>query len=285
LDLGIIFNSQKDILHWEEWFFMVKCGKCGFDAPVEAAFCPGCGAPMARKMSDKEISELVFRRFGKRYDEALEAAYTACVLDVEGGVLHENRALRFPAPDLMPRESEYLDEALKRFIGKHKDYSRLKAALSHYKLGLIYENGLKFKEAMKEYDKALEIFPDFASALIRRGMIYDFRKKIKRALKDFLKAGEADPHFPLAFFDQGLCYKRLKKRDEALDSYGKCVALDPDNAAAHNNMGLIYIDKRDFENAEREFSEILRIFPDHPTGLKNIEFARRRIGRGWRRFF
>jgi len=70
-----------------------------------------------------------------------------------------------------------------------------------------------------------------------------------------------------------------------LESYKKCVALDPDNAAVHNNMGLIYIDKRDFESAEREFSEILRIFPNHPTGLKNIEFARSKIGRGWRRFF
>lgn len=263
---------------------MVKCVKCGFDASVEAAFCPNCGVPMARKMSDEEISEFIFRRFGKRYDEALEAAYTACVYDIEDGSLHKNLVMKFPVPDLMPQESEYLDEAIRRFIEKHKDDPRLKEALSHYKLGLIYERGLKIKDARKEYEKALAIFPDFASVLVRRGMIYDFSKKIKRALKDFLKAGEADPQFPLAFFDQGLCYKRLKKRDEALESYKKCVALDPDNAAAHNNMGLIYIDKKDFESAEREFNEILRIFPNHPTGLKNLEFAKRRIGRGWRRF-
>ena len=80
-------------------------------------------------------------------------------------------------------------------------------------------------------------------------------------------------------------YKHLKKRDEALESYRRCVALDPDNAAAHNNMGLIYSDKRDFENAIREFEEILKIFPDHPTGLKNLELAKRNIGRGLRKFF
>ena len=264
---------------------MVKCLKCGFDVPVGSAFCPNCGAPVARKMSDEEISKLIFRRFGKRYDEALEAAYTACVYDVEAGILHQNLAVKFPVPDLMPQESEYLDEALGRFIEKHEDDPRLKEALSHYKLGLIYERGVKVKDAKKEYDRALAIFPDFASALLRRGMMYDFSKKIKRALKDDLKAGEADPQFPLAFFDQGLCYKRLKKRDEALKSYERCVALDPDNAAAHNNMGLIYIDKRDFTSAKREFSELLRILPNHPTGLKNLEFAKRRIGRGLRKFF
>lgn len=264
---------------------MVMCSKCGFDVPIGSAFCPNCGAPMAKKMSDEGISKLIFRKFGKRYDEALEAAYTACLYEIEDGSLHENLALKFPVPDLMPQESEYLDKAIKRFIEKHKEDPRLKEALSHYKLGLIYERGVKIKDAMNEYEKALVIFPDFASALLRRGMMYDFSKKIKRALKDFLESGEADPQLPLAFFDQGLCYKRLRKRDEALESYMKCVALDPDNAAAHNNMGLIYTDKRDFESAAREFEEILRIFPNHPTGLKNLEHVRRGIGRGMRKFF
>ena len=264
---------------------MVKCQSCGFDAPVEAEFCPGCGASMAKKMSDEEISGLIFRRFGKRYDEALEAASTACVYGLEEGSLHKDLLLRFPVPDLMPRESEYQDEALRRFIDKYKDDPRLNEALSHYKLGLICENGRKINDATKEYEKALKVLPDFASARLRRGMIYDMSKKLKKALKDFLGAGEADPQFTLAFMDQGLTYKRLKKRDDALKSYERCVALDPDNAAAHNNLGLIYIDKRDFENAEREFAEVLRIFPDHPTGLRNIEFAKNKRGRGLRRFF
>jgi len=263
----------------------MKCDKCGFDASEGATFCPGCGAPLARKMSDEEISELIFRRFGKREDEALEAAATACLYDIETGGLHEDLVLIFPVPDLMPQERKYLDEAIKRFVERHEGDARLKEALAHYKLGLIYERGQKFKDATKEYDTTTSLLPDFASALLRRGMIYDLSKKIKRALRDFEAAGEADPQLPLAFFDQGLCYKRLKKRDEALESYKKCIALDPDNAAAHNNMGLIYIDKRDFESAAREFEEILRIFPNHPTGLKNLERARSKIGRGIRKFF
>ena len=264
---------------------MVKCSKCGFDAPVGSTFCPNCGAPMARKMSDEEISELIFRRFGKKYDEALEAAATACLYDIETGGLHEDLVLRFPVPDLMPQEKKHLDEAIKRFVERHEGDARLKEALTHYKLGLIYERGQKFKDATKEYDTTTSLLPDFASALLRRGMIYDFSKKIKRALRDFEAAGEADPQFPLAFFDQGICYKRLKKQDEALESYKKCIALDPDNAAAHNNMGLIYIDKRDFESAEKAFSELLRIFPNHPTGLRNLELAKSMRGRGLRRFF
>jgi tetratricopeptide (TPR) repeat protein len=263
----------------------MKCERCGFDAPEEATFCPSCGAPLARKVPDEEISRLVFRRFGKKYDEALEAASKACLHDAEDGSLHEDLLLRYMVPDLMPRESEYQDEAIRRFIDRNKEDPRLGEALGHYKLGLIFENGKKLKDAMKEYNSAVKTFSDFASAYLRRGMLHEISKKHKNALKDYLRAGEADPQFTLAFFDQGLMYKQLKKRDEALESYRRCIALDPDNAAAHNNMGLIYTDKRDFENAVREFEEILRIFPDHPTGLKNLELANRKIGRGLRKFF
>jgi tetratricopeptide (TPR) repeat protein len=236
-------------------------------------------------MSDEEISKLIFRRFGKKHEEALEAAYTACVYDIEGGSLHKDLLIRFIVPDLMPKESEYQDKAVRRFIEKHRDEPKLKDALSHYKLGLICENARKLKEAAGQYEKAVSLLPGFASAHLRRGMLHELSKKRKKALQCYLKAGEADPLFPLAFFDQGLMYKQLNKRDEALESYKKCVALDPDNAAAHNNMGLIYSDRRDFENAVKEFEEILRILPNHPTGVKNLELARSKIGRGLRKFF
>ena len=248
-------------------------------------FCPNCGATIAVKMSDEEISKLIFRRFGKKYDEAVEAASRACLQDLEGGGLHKDILLRYPVPDLMPGEREYLDEALRRFTARNGGDLKLAEALGYYKLGLICENGKKLNEAIKSYDKAVFLFPDFASAYLRRGMLREILKKRKDALKDYQKAGEADPHFTLAFFDQGLMYKHLGKREDALESYRRCVALDPDNAAAHNNMGLIYSDKRDFENAIREFEEILRILPDHPTGLKNLKLAKSNIGRGLRKFF
>jgi tetratricopeptide (TPR) repeat protein len=237
------------------------------------------------KMSDEEISKLIFPMFGKKYDEAVGAAYPACLRDLENGALHKNLLLKFPVPDLMPKESNYHDEAVRRFNEKNKGDPRLKEALSNYKLGLIYENGKRFKEASKEYEKATSLFPGFASAHLRRGMLHEGFGDRKNALKCYLTAGEVDPQFTLAFFDQGLMFKQLGKRDEALESYRRCVALDPDNAAAHNNMGLIYIDKSDYENAEREFSEILRIFPNHPTGVKNLEIAKKRVGRGgWKLF-
>ena len=260
---------------------MVKCSKCGFEIAKGATFCPKCGTSVAMRMSDEDISKLIFRRFGKKYDEALEAAHTAFLYGLEEGTLHKNLLLKFQLTDLWPREAESQDESVRRLVETQKGDSSLKEVISQYKLGLIYENGRKFKDAVNEYNKAIEKIPDFAPALYRRGCVqYAVFKKSKQGLKDLLRAGEADPQFSAAFFQRGVLLKITKKRDEALESYKRCVALDPDNAAAHNNMGLIYIDKRDYENAEKEFEEILRIFPDHPTALKNLEMTKRRVGRG-----
>jgi len=60
-------------------------------------------------MSDEYISKLIFRRFGKKYDEALEASYTACLHDIKEGTLHEDLPLFYPSKGLMPNEKVYID--------------------------------------------------------------------------------------------------------------------------------------------------------------------------------
>lgn len=260
---------------------MVYCSKCGFEIAQGATFCPKCGTSIAVRMTDEAISKLVFRRFGKKYDEALDAAYTASLNDLAEGTLHSDLLLKFQLTDLYPTEAKSQNESVRRLVEKYKGDPRLKEVISHYKLGLIYENGRKFKDAVNEYDKSIETIPDCAPALYRKGCAqYAVLKKRKQGLNNLFRAGEADSQFSAAFFQQGIVLKSMKKRDEALESYKRCVALDPDNAAAHNNMGLIYIDKRDYEHAEQEFKEILRLLPNHPTGVKNLEMAKRKVGRG-----
>jgi hypothetical protein len=71
------------------------------------------------KNGDEYISKLTFRRFEKKYDEALEASYTACSHDIKEGTLHEDLPLFYPSTGLMPKEKGYIDEAMKHSIKKH----------------------------------------------------------------------------------------------------------------------------------------------------------------------
>jgi tetratricopeptide (TPR) repeat protein len=63
-------------------------------------------------------------------------------------------------------------------------------------LGNIYLNKGMIKEAIESYDKALDILPDFITALVNRGLAYFIAADYQKAKHDFKraidKAGERD---------------------------------------------------------------------------------------------
>lgn len=281
--------------------YKIKCLQCGFTTSGKASFCPSCGAPLPKPKSDQEISFLL--KTPSNYPSILDMAYNACIADIENGDLHKNLFL-YHKEDLLSKEIEYQDKEIKRFIERNQSNPNLKEALSHYKLGLIYESNLMYENnlknllhknnhidpAMTEFSTALSLIPDFASAHLRRGMLYDALSGIshdsvhlQNAINHYLWAEYHSNQWPLAYYSCGLALER-KNPNESLTHYLKCVALDPDCAAAHNNLGLIYADKKEFELAQKEFTEVLRIFPNHPVGLRNLERARKKKGRDTRQY-
>jgi len=224
---------------------------------------------------------------GEQYNKALKEASKVVLDDIKHGRLHEDLVIQWRVhrrdKELMPKELAYQDEAIQRFIDRNRGNESLKKALAHYKLGLLYENMSpgwfkpkvkRLEEAIGEYDKALSLFPNFASALFRKGSVYSAQDKFEEALKSYVEAGEADPQFCEAFFFQGVLYVVLGDWDKAVESYKKAVAVDNDIAAAHVNMGLIYMHMEKYKLAEREFEEVLRIVPNHQRAKKNLQIAK-----------
>ena len=112
----------------------LKCAKCGYElSNLTAAFCPSCGESLPQIISDEQIWQLATTN--GRYREALNASYSACMCDIQNKSLHKNLFL-MRRVDLLFKEREYQDDAVKRFVEKNKDNSNLKEALSHYKLAL-----------------------------------------------------------------------------------------------------------------------------------------------------
>ena len=70
----------------------------------------------------------------------------------------------------------------------------------------------KLEEAIKWYDKALEIKPDFVDALYNKGLaLYDLGKP-EEAIKWYDKALEIKPDFVDALYNKGLALDSLKKK-------------------------------------------------------------------------
>lgn len=115
------------------------------------------------------------------------------------------------------------------------------AAEQHFQLALEMEqSGRDKREAIAEYQKALELCPDMAGALVNIGTIYFNARKWREAEKYYQRALEADPKYPLAHFNIANLHEELGRTSLAIQHYKRAIELYPAYADAHYNLALLY---------------------------------------------
>jgi arylsulfatase A-like enzyme/Flp pilus assembly protein TadD len=77
-------------------------------------------------------------------------------------------------------------------------------------------------QALKAFDKALELNPNLASALNGRGSAYKFANRVQEALKDWKKAIAIKPSFIDVYFNIGVTYLQMNAKQEALTYLNMC---------------------------------------------------------------
>jgi tetratricopeptide (TPR) repeat protein len=74
-------------------------------------------------------------------------------------------------------------------------------------------------------------------------------ENVKKALRYFEKAVDLDPQFAFAWDNIGICYRKLEKFDEALVAYNKSLEVDPYGIVPLQNIAVVYQYKKQFESA------------------------------------
>lgn len=98
----------------------------------------------------------------------------------------------------------------------------------------------KYIEAIKAYDKAIELNPQYAWAWNNKGWaLMEQHKNYNEALKCFDIAIRLDPQYAWAWNNKGRILYEQKKYDDALECIEKAIELDPQNADAWENKGLV----------------------------------------------
>src|SRR5271157_4504806 len=87
----------------------------------------------------------------------------------------------------------------------------LKIATSNYEKGLSLMVLGRYDEALKAYDKAIEVNPHLVAAWYHKGYALDDLGKHEEALKAYDKAIEINPHLAEAWYHKGNSLYRLGK--------------------------------------------------------------------------
>jgi lipoprotein NlpI len=119
--------------------------------------------------------------------------------------------------------------------------------------------------AIQDYDQALQLRPDYASAFYNRGLTYWRKGDSERAIQDFDQAIHLEPEpllATLAYNSRGYVLMGNGDYDRAIQDFDQAIRLQPDYALAFNNRGLAYAHKGDRDRAFQNLDQALRLQPD-----------------------
>ena len=152
-------------------------------------------------------------------------------------------------------------------------------AEGHASLGIVCFSYYEFAQSAKEFKRAIELNPNYASAhhwygrctLLMAGQIERGTTEVQRAL-------ELDPVSPIINSDLGLTYMEARRYDDAIDQLHKTIEMDPQFYYAHRVLGWALELKGSTHEAIAEYHRALELYDD-PVVLGLLGHAEATIGK------
>ena len=132
------------------------------------------------------------------------------------------------------------------------------------------------KKILDDYGRKIEFLEAFGLPLksedyLNRGAELYQRGEYELALKAFDKAIELKPDYAAAWHNRGVVLGKLGRHDEALKAHDKAIGLKHDFASAWYNKACTYYRKADKENALKNLSKAIDLDAKYKEEAKSDE--------------
>jgi len=124
--------------------------------------------------------------------------------------------------------------------------------------------------AEKEFQRAIEIKPDYAPAHDLYGDFLTELGRLDEAVTELKRALELDPLSVGSNRDLGYTFYDARQYDQAIAQERKTLELDPNYLQAHSILGRAYLEKSMFGEGIAEFEKELAISPANPPALYDL---------------
>ncbi len=111
----------------------------------------------------------------------------------------------------------------------------------------------EFPEAIAAYQAALELKPDYVSAMTNLGVAYYNNGQLDEAVAEYQKALEVAPDDAAVHSNLAAAYVQQGKLEEALSAYTRAVELEPALSQAYFGLGVVYLQLAQNEDAIEAF--------------------------------
>ena len=142
--------------------------------------------------------------------------------------------------------------------------------------GLSARAEKEFRQAIEDYDRAIELEPDLPQLHYYRGCAWAELEDLDRAIADSRSDPKRSTPFP-GLSCRGFTYLKKKEYDKAIADLDESIRLEPKNSGAWVDRGLRLVQKGESEKGLTNMVEALRLEPS------NTQAARYRVyGLKWR---
>ena len=152
--------------------------------------------------------------------------------------------------------------------------------IAHYNLGIALQKQGNIAEAMKCFQQAIRLKPDFPEAYCELGALFQSSGQMDAALENYQMALRINPGYAVARYNlgvalnaSGLTLMEKNRFDEAEDCFRKALAHQPDSAEAHNNIGGVLMLRGRFEEAAQHYQSAIDLKPDVADTYINMSNA------------
>ena len=166
----------------------------------------------------------------------------------EGGQVITCRSFEVKKPISIPEIKETVNKLHQEMIEEIEilyyisDKVRtIRHAVSNNKLGLVFFKKNLFDDAIREFQKALEIDPNFVEVYLNLGRAYLKKNMLQQARNIFLEGLNKNQNYTDLHNELGYTYFLQKNFKEAVNELNKALELNPDFIDAQLNLSILYL--------------------------------------------
>jgi len=133
----------------------------------------------------------------------------------------------------------------------------------YYYRGAAFEKTGDLDKAMEDYQKSVELKPDFILPTANIGKIYAKKKEFEKAIEFYKKAIELGDQDATHYYNYGVCLMNFGKKEQAKEVLEKLISLDENYSDAYYQLGIIYIGLGNSAKAKEFLQKFIELDPEN----------------------